>query len=306
MRIEPSGILSNKAIAAGATEWLGGLSALVDTLANEWGFSVGDAFADGTEAFVAAVTMDDGSGAVLKLLIPRPDAFENHEITVLQLANGDSCVGLLRADRERRALLLERLGPSLHDLRLGLDQRHEILCATALNFWRPVDGSELRSGAKKGQWLIDSITSQWPQLGEPCSREAVIHAVDCAHRRMAAHDDRRSVLVHGDVHEWNVLQAGDGFKLIDPDGLIAEAEYDLGIIMREDADELLAAPSVVDASWRRAQWLADRCDLDAVATWEWGVVERVSTGLLATSLELQPFGRDMLAVADALAVPHRS
>jgi streptomycin 6-kinase len=298
---EPSNVLRNKAKAAGATEWLRNVPALVDALAAEWGFTVDHGFADGTEAFVAAVTMDDGSQAVLKLLIPRTDAFENHEITVLQLANGDGCAALLRSDPERRALLLERLGPSVHDLGLPLAQRHEILCATALAFWRPAVGTGLRSGAVKGQWLIESITSLWAELGRPCSEAAIELAVECAHRRIAAHDDQRAVLVHGDVHEWNTLQAGDGFKLIDPDGLIAEPEYDLGIIMREDADELLAALSVVDASWQRAHWLADRCGLDAVATWEWGVVERVSTGLLATSLELQPFGRDMLAVSDALA-----
>jgi streptomycin 6-kinase len=52
---------------------------------------------------------------------------------------------------------------------------------------------------------------------------------------MAAHDDERAVLVHGDVHEWNALQApGGGFKLVDPDGLVAEPEYDLGVLMRED------------------------------------------------------------------------
>lgn len=301
MRIEPSNVLRNKARAAGATEWLANVPVLVDTLSVEWGFTVDHGFADGTEAFVAAVTMADGSDAVLKLLIPREDGYENHEITVLQLANGDGCAALLRSDPERRALLLERLGPSVHDLGLPLAQRHEILCATALNFWRPAPDSGLRSGAEKGQWLIDSIRTLWVELGQPCSQAAIDLAVECAHRRIAAHDDQRSVLVHGDVHEWNTLQAGDGFKLIDPDGLIAEPEYDLGIIMREDADELLAAPSVVEASWQRAQWLADRCGLDAIATWEWGVVERVSTGLLATNLELQPFGRDMLAVSDALA-----
>ncbi len=301
MRIKKSNILRNKAIAAGAADWLDSLPHLVDTLAKEWGFTLGNAFADGTEAFVATATMRDGSDAVLKLLVPRSDGFENDEITVLELAGGEGCVGLLRADRNRRALLLERLGPSLHQLDLPLAQRHEILCATALAFWRPVVGTELRSGAVKGQWLIDSITTLWAQLGQPCSRAAIELAVECAHRRIVAHDDQRAVLVHGDVHQWNVLQAGDSFKLIDPDGLIAEPEYDLGVIMRENSDELLAAPSVADASWQRAHWLADRCGLDPVATWEWGVVERVSTGLLATSLKLQPFGRDMLAVSDALA-----
>ena len=43
--------------------------------------------------------------------------------------------------------------------------------------------------------------------------------------------------MHGDVHQWNALQAaGGGFKLVDPDGLLAEAEYDLGILMREDPE----------------------------------------------------------------------
>lgn len=301
MLIEPSDILRNKAKVAGATAWLQTLPSLVDSLSAEWGFTADHGFADGTEAFVAAVTMDDGSNAVLKLLIPRPDARENDEITVLQLAGGDGCAVLLRSDRKRRALLLERLGPSLHDLALPIEQRHEILCATALAFWRPVVDTGLRTGAEKGQWLIDSITGLWLQIGRPCSELAVTHAVECARRRIAAHDDTRAVLVHGDVHEWNALQAGTGFKLVDPDGLVAEPEYDLGIVMREDADVLLAAESVVEASWRRAHWLAARCGLDPVATWEWGVVERVSTGLLGTQLGLQPFGRDMLAVADALA-----
>ena len=37
------------------------------------------------------------------------------------------------------------------------------------------------------------------------------------------------------------------------------------------------------------------------AIWEWGVVERVSTGLLATGIGLQSVGREMLATADLLA-----
>ena len=102
-----------------------------------------------------------------------------------------------------------------------------------------------------------------------------------------------AVLVHGDVHQWNVLEAGTGFKLVDPDGLLAEAEYDLGVVMREDPVELRHGDP-----HERARWLAHRCGLDAAAIWEWGVAERVSTGLLCTRIGLQPVGRQMLATAD--------
>jgi streptomycin 6-kinase len=43
-------------------------------------------------------------------------------------------------------------------------------------------------------------------------------------------------------------------------------------------------------------------DSTPVAIWEWGVVERVSTGLVATKIGLQPVGRQMLALADRIAV----
>jgi streptomycin 6-kinase len=38
--------------------------------------------------------------------------------------------------------------------------------------------------------------------------------------------------------------------------------------------------------------------LDPVAIWEWGVAERVSTGLLLTEVDLQPVASQMLAAAE--------
>ena len=51
----------------------------------------------------------------------------------------------------------------------------------------------------------------------------------------------------------------------------------------------------------RSRWLAARCHLDAAAIWQWGVVERVLTGLLATKVGQQPIGREMLRAADHVA-----
>ncbi len=102
--------------------------------------------------------------------------------------------------------------------------------------------------------------------------------------------------MHGDLHQWNTLQAADGgFRLVDPDGLLAEPEYDLGIVMREDADELMTGDPR-----RRSRRLAELSGLDETAIWEWGVVERMSTGLLG-EMDGFPEGRDMLAAADSIA-----
>jgi streptomycin 6-kinase len=104
------------------------------------------------------------------------------------------------------------------------------------------------------------------------------------------------VLVHGDVHDLNVLQAADGtFKLIDPGGLRAERAYDLGTIIR-------CNPDAGDDLYARAKRLATHAGVDATAIWEWGTIHRVISGLYSRQIGFQPFGDLLLAEADRLTV----
>jgi streptomycin 6-kinase len=300
--IEIPAAVRAKAMAHGAGQWLDDLPSLVAELERAWSVTVGRSFPDATEALVAEAVTGDGTPAVLKLVIPRDGvAHAAHEISVLRLADGQGCARLLQADVERGALLLERLGRSLYDLGLPVPRQHEILCAAAQRVWRPAPGAGLPTGADKGRWLADFITATWAELDRPCAERTVAHALSCVERRIAAHDDERAVLVHGDVHAWNALEAGNGeFKLVDPDGLVAEPEYDLGVIMREDPVELLQGNP-----YDRALRLARLTGLDPVAIWEWGVAERVATGLVLTRIGVQPVARQMLTAADHIARDHR-
>ncbi|HEX5268216.1 MAG TPA: aminoglycoside phosphotransferase family protein [Acidimicrobiales bacterium] len=293
--IEVSAVVANKARAAGAEDWLERLPGLVSSLEADWSIAVGRPYEGGTEAFVAEATRADGTPAVLKVLIRGLGNDPSNEATVLRLADGDGCPGLYRFDADRGALLMERLGRPLYALGLPLGRRLEVLCATAQRVWRPAPDCGLPTGADKARWLADFIMQSWEEVDRPCSAKAVGHGLDCARRREQAHRDERSVLVHGDVHQLNALQSGDGFKLVDPDGLLAEAEYDLGVLMRGDPVELVAGNPL-----DRAGWLATRTGLDPVAIWEWGVVERLSTGLLCTRIQLEPLGRDTLRAAEAV------
>jgi streptomycin 6-kinase len=286
-----------KALTNGASAWLDALPSLVSGLTQEWGCTVGTVYPDATEAYVVGVALGDGTPAVLKLMIPRAADYAAHEITVLRLAGGDGCVRLLRYDLGLGAMLLERLGPSLSTFGFPYQRRLEILVDAARRVWRPAPDCGLPSGADKGRWLAEYIAITWEKLDRPCTERAVAYALECVARRIAAHDDGRAVLVHGDVHQWNALRSGAGFALVDPDGLLAEPEYDLGVLLREDPVELMAGDP-----FGRANWLGARTGLDPTAIWEWGVVERVSSGLMCTSIDLQPVGREMLAAADAVAL----
>lgn len=288
-------VVRNVARSTGAEDWLAELPELVAAAQRDWGLTLGPAYPDATEAYVAPATLPDGTEAVLKLLVRRPGGTHTaEELTVLRLADGEGCVRLLRHDERTGAMLLERLGPSMYRLGLPIADRHEILCRVAERLWRPAPGSGLPTAADRGRRMADWVAGHWESLGRPCSRAAVDEALAAADRRIAAHDDGRALLLHGDVHQWNTMRAGDGWKLVDPDGVLGEPEYELGVLMREDPVELRADPL------GRARWLAERTGTDATAIWEWGLLHRLQNGLSCVADGLEPHGTDSLTTADQL------
>ncbi len=88
-----------------------------------------------------------------------------------------------------------------------------------------------------------------------------------------------------------------GFVFVDPSTFIGDPAYDLGVALRDWCTELLAgdAPSLA-RRWCRG--LAAATGADEVAVWQWGYLERVSTGLYSESLGGN--GRPHLLTADLL------
>lgn len=295
MTIDVPATLRRARTAAGDTAWLDALPELVGEMASQWSLTIGrscDGF--GVNALVVEATTADGDAAVLKIAPPGDAEKLAFEATVLRLADGDGCVRLLDDDLDRRALLLERLGPSMYDIGVPRRERHELLLDAAIHMWRPVDPSvRLQRGSERARWTIGRLEQVWEESNRACSERVLADAIACAERRAAAHDDARAVLCHGDLHELNALRADDGtFKLIDPEGVIAEPEYDLGVLMRN-------APGDDDLH-ERADWLAAVTGRDRAAIWEWGTAERVLSGLWCRVIDHQPHGDRQLADAERL------
>jgi streptomycin 6-kinase len=284
---------------------LDGLGALVDALERDWGIAVGATMSGGTASYVAEATTADGVAAVVKLAMPAEfDSLGDlsSEIRLLEIADGRGCARLLDHDDDRRVLLLERLGRKLDDLALSVQVQLEIICTTLERLWSLAPGNaELQSGADKGRWLAEDIARKWEELDRPCSARVIDQALSFAENRIAKFDRERAVLVHGDAHAWNTLEDGKGsFKFVDPDGLIADREYDLAVPMREFNDELLAGDAL-HIGQERCRLLSRRTNTDAGAIWEWGFIERVSTGLLLQKEGHEQLAHDFLDVVEQWA-----
>lgn len=285
--------------------WVAHLPALVNELEQLWGFRAGASLAGGSESLVAEATLADGTGAVVKVGLPG-SADLNAEATVYRLAAGRGYAQLLAHDAERNALLLERLGVPLSRHCDSTEGRIRAICRTFQSAWvaaRP--GRGLMTGAEKARWLADFIATQWQALGQPCSAKAKNLALEWAEERAAAFSAQESVLVHGDAHAENTLIAEDRghgpirCKFIDPDGLIAEKACDLAPIMRDWSEELLAGDT--EALTRaRCDLLAQLTDVPTRPIWQWGYMERVSTGLVMLAIGQRREAGRTLAVADRL------
>ncbi len=268
--------------AAGRT-WLDELPEVVLTLMAQWDLELGSTMHGGTASFVASATDGVGRDCVLKVAMPLDlegqEAF-HRSVTVHRLADGSGCVELLAHDDAAYAMLLERLGPNLADLGRPLPLVLDAIGATLRTFWRPAPADcGLPTGADKAAWLVEYITRTWDELGRPCPRAVIDHAVSYCDARAGAFDPEHAVLVHGDAHGWNTVDAGDGsFKFVDPEGLRSEPAHDLSVPMREYNEPLLAGDTVRLVR-ERAESLAAPCGIDPEPVLQWGFIERVSTGL---------------------------
>jgi streptomycin 6-kinase len=292
-------VVRERALAGGATgrRWLAGLSDVVSGLAARWGLELGTAYRGGTAGYVVAARDAAGRDVVVKVAMPLDDddvAAFRRSVVVHRLADGRGCARLLAQDDATTAMLMERLGPNLDELGMRLPQLLETVAATLRSFWRPVaSGTALPTGADKAMTLARSIVTTWEQLGQPCARDVIGRALALCDERAAAFDMRRAVLVHGDAHGWNTVDAGGGrCKLVDPEGVWSEPAQDLGVLLREYNEPLLAGDTSRLVR-ERAELLAASCDVDPAAVWQWGFIERVSTGLL----NMRDFASDAHAAA---------
>nr|WP_238362597.1 aminoglycoside phosphotransferase family protein [Actinopolymorpha pittospori] len=287
-------------------EWVAGLPGLVEDLARTWSITVGPPLSGGTTSYVAQARTADGQNAVLKVAVPEHD-FGGQVRTLLD-ADGHGYVRLLAHDIDRHAILMEALGQPLEDLDVSPEDKIATLCTTLRRAWqvpRP-PGLTLDPAGEKARGLAELVNTLWERLGHPCSERVVVQALTYAERRAAAFDLDRALVVHGDPHPANTLRvltprpgAESGFVFVDPDGFLADPTYDLGVVLRDWCPQLLAGDAPALAHHYCAL-LAGHTGLDEQAIWEWGFLERVSTGLYALSFGADELGQPYLDSAELL------
>ena len=183
------------------------LAAVAREVAAEWQVELGEPFALARYSYVAAA----GDDAVLKVTPPEDDEADE-EADALELWAGDGAVRLLRRDRMRRALLVERARPGDDIAGLPDDEATAIAVEVGRRLWRPAAAPFRWIGDWVPRWLDNAE-------GHPL--------VPLARELYGSLDVGRDVLVHGDLHHHNILHSARGPLAIDAKAMLGEPEYDI-------------------------------------------------------------------------------
>ena len=299
-----------KHLGAEGANWRARLPATIKRLQTQWSLTFGAVMHGGSEALILEASNPADGDLVLKLLLPtvvepgQSEVIANKESNVLLAADGCGYVRVFNIDEATGAMLQPRLGAALGAEECDPATQQRTLCETLKRAWQVSGaGLDLQTGAEKARWLRAFIVELAAKHGQYISAEALSVALDFTERRERAHAEAVKVLVHGDPHVFNALRTDTGdYVLIDPDGLHAEAEYDMGVIMREASAELLERDHAPIARGKaRCERLARLSGTQPLAIWQWGYIERVSTGLYTLELDMPDYGKPALQVANSWA-----
>jgi streptomycin 6-kinase len=193
------------------------LGAIAADVAADWGVVLGDPFALSRFSYVAPA----GADFVLKVT-PSGDDESDQEADALEIWNGHGAVLLLRHDRARRAMLLERARPGTDLSELADDEATAIAVEVGLRLWRPA--------TDVFRWIGDHVP-RWLDRAERSEQQGS-DLVPLARELYGSLDVGRDVLVHGDLHHHNILRAGERYVAIDAKAMRGEPEYDVPSFLR--------------------------------------------------------------------------
>ncbi|MFW0789453.1 aminoglycoside phosphotransferase family protein [Gordonia sp. CPCC 205333] len=264
----PADLRSQQKLGPDWTDWLDRLPRLCDDLLAEWQLRVVGESMHGFASVVAPVRMADGREAVLKVGFDGDDESEFEGLALQQWA-GDGAVRLFRADPQRRALLLERLGDG--DLSTMPDVEacaitaslYQRLHRPATPQFRPLTGYLRR-------WL-DALEHDASRVPVP---RRLIEQTLRRGREFVDDPESTGTLIHGDLHYENVLAAQrEPWLVIDPNPMSGDPHYELAPLLWNRWDEI--ADDARAGVARRFFTVVDAARLDEDRARDWVIVRMI-------------------------------
>jgi len=253
-------------------QWLADLPALLLEYEQRWSLKLQPPFALSYN-YVAPAVRANGREVVLKAGVPNPELLT--EIAALRHYDGRGIVQLLEADPDRGVFLIERIKPGTPLVTLEDDEQATALAAEVMRqLWQPAPPDHpfptVHKWAAGLQRMRDQFGGGTGPLPTRLVEQAEVLFADLL-SSMAA-----PVLLHGDLHHWNILSAQrQPWLALDPKGTVGEPAYEVGALLRNPMPDFLQWPDLKHKLARRVEQLSELLGFDRQRLIGWGVAQAV-------------------------------
>ncbi len=247
--------------------------------------------------YIAAASRDDEQ-VVLKVM-QSPETFRR-ELRSLQLA-GSTSVQLLGADEELQTLLLERLVPGLPLATVEDDDEATRIAARILRgYWQPAPAQHELPTVADQIAKLEHLRRRFDGGAGPIP-ERWVQRADAMWGELRS-SPPTPVILHGDMHHWNILSAGrQPWLAIDPQGLVGDPGYELGSFLTNKASRPGGGPSRVEVYARRVDILAEELCMERERIVTWAMVRAVVYAWIGLDDGDEPGMDANIAVAESFA-----
>jgi len=209
--------------------WLDRLPRIIAEYAARWDVVIDEPFPLSYN-FVAPATRADGTPAVFKAGVPREQIA--CEIAALRHWDGDGAVRVLESDAEAGVFLIERAFPGSLLIDLPDDAAASRIAAAVMRRLASHGPAAHPFPAVAG-WAraLRELRARYGAGTGPLDPRTFARAEALFPELIATQE--APILLHGDLHHWNVLSAGsDRWVAIDPHGVVAEPAFEVATWMR--------------------------------------------------------------------------
>jgi len=256
------------------SQWLADLQALVAKAAQRWDLVIEQPFPNLSYNYVTRARRAGGQIVVLKLGVPNPELAS--EAKALRFYDGHGAARLLDADSELGMLLLEHLHPGHTLLPTSLrddDEATRVAARVMQTLWRPAPVehsfptiSLWARGFERLRAHFEGGTGPFPSR--------LVSLAEAIYQELLG-SPHTAVLLHGDLHHDNILAVGQGWLAIDPKGIVGEAAYETGALLRNPLPQMLSRHDITVLCARRAAILGEFLEMDRERILKWAFAQAV-------------------------------
>lgn len=288
-------------------DWLNRLPSILNEYSQRWSLQI-DPPLQLSYNYVAPATRADGTPAIFKCGVVADNSTIRAEIAALKHWDGDGAARVLEDDAPNGVFLLERLIPGKEIVEIDDEVSTRIAAGLMRRLWKPIPTEHSFPTLADWSKAFWELRKRYDGMTGPLQAGLIDRGEALYKELLASQAD--PILLHGDLHHFNILSAErEPWLIIDPHGVIGEPAFEVGPWLRNTIGDpngphahlyVLNQPNARAVLDRRLRDFAELLTIDRHRLRDWGIAFCALSACWSNESNHRAGWEQALAVAEIL------